>query len=665
MRVLISGSDIHAWLVAGHFTIHGDERVTWHTPYAPLDEWAGLGDDEVHIAPGQGPAFEDTGDADILDVLATGDGGVAWVRKGKPPSLEIVDASGKRTSVPLVASGPRVPGIREEEEWCDDRAELEGHGERSIRLFPARGGLFVTAKESGHVVFHSLASGRIEKTYRLPGAPENTIYAASTQHGVLVGMKWNHRHSELFHLSHDGELLARWPNDDTVRWGMPAPAVIGDHVVTYSDEGPYAHSLALLELPGLREVDHVPIREWPSDMHTDGSRFVAVSETVFIGHVEDGQLVIDREWPLREIMRAGNVAPPPRPSGATDDGRGERIHLESQVDRLAIDDGVPVVLLRAGELCAVHGDGVREILAAEVGPTDAKARFTWTLFQKRSLIDIGAGRAIFSKPGVYAIDLKSGKEVWRVEHRPQIIAGRALPGGLFHVDYDPDDRNLRRWCWTPFDGPAAVLSRAVSDDRVFACEWPRAWWFETFQKIEVLSERITERGVHQTEARVVAETFTLCRWQIGDAEPHRMALPRKITALAVQDEIPYVIARDGSGTMGEREHLYRVKSDGAFEQISKEPLPSFARTLVIAGGQALFVEPQSMGKDGEPSKLYELDFATGIPTLVATARIGAIGSLSIASGKAWWLDSQDATMSVFNVGTKEDLAAICSAPLPL
>lgn len=665
MRVLISGSDIHAWLVAGNFTIHGDERITWHTPYAPLDEWASLGDDEVHVAPGDAPSFDDVADGDVLDVLAMGDGAVAWVRQGKPPSLEIIDASGKRISVPLVASGPRVPGIRDEEEWCDESAELAGHGERSIRLFAARDGLFITANGSGHVVFFSLSSGRIEKTYRVPGAPENTVYAASTPRGVLVGMKWNHRHSELFHLSPDGELIARWPNDETVRWGMPAPAVIGDHVVTYSDEGPYAHSLALLELPELREVDHIRIPEWPSDMHTNGTRFVAVRETVFIGCVEDGRLVIEREWPLREIMLAGKVPPPPRPAGATDDGRGERRHLDTQVERLAIDDGAPIVLLDSGDLCAIEGDGIRQILPAEVGPTDKKAHFTWLLFEKRNLIDVGAGRAIFCKPDLYAIDVKSGKEVWRTPHRGQIIKGHALPGGLFYIDYDPDDRKLRRWCFTPFDGPGVILSRAENSEDAFACEWPRAWWFESAEKLEILSERVTERGVHHTEARVVSETFTLCRWQVGDAEPQRIALPRKIRALAVQDQIPYVIAQNGPGVMGDRDHLYRVTSGGSLEQISKEPLPWFCRSLTIAGEQALFVQPQSMGENGEPSKLYKLDFATGILTLVATARIGAIGSLCVANGKVWWLDAQDATMTIFHVGTKEDFAAICSAPLPL
>jgi hypothetical protein len=658
MRVLVVGGDVHVWAPAGHFTIHAGEaghagqagaRVTWRTPRVANRDHATVGDDDLCLPPPLERYLRDR--EGVADAIALDGGALVALAYQRPPRLEILEVATGRVAltVALRAAGPRLPGLENDRAWRGDRAsdEFEGSGTRGIRLFPSRDGLWVTANESGHVARCSLASGRIDCAYRVPGAPENTVYVAEMVDGVAVGMKWNGRHSDILRLDEAGELVARWPDDHKVRWGMPAPVVVSDSLVTYSDEGPHRGCLALLDGATLHEQDHVKLGDWPGDLHCDGTTFASVSaREVAIGRVREERFAIERIWTMADAMAAAGAPPPERSAHATDDGRGEREWLDRRFAFLSLD-GDETILARAetGEIIARGAAGDRVIV-----PGQAPIKSLVEIFSgppRRVVMGARDGNILYAQGReLVTVSRATGAEIQRIGTAGRIRRAWLVPGGLVYVEDDPVVRQGFIWRWVSDGGEARELSRSLDrsgSPAVLACSGATVWWCE-----------------HSRPAGVYS--WALRRWRVGsDETPAHIDLGLQVLALAVEGDVAIIASDKGYVT-----HLYRVGSDGALEKLSREPLPSFVKHLLVVGGQVVFTEPLSVGKDGRnPPRLHFLD-AAGAPRLLVTSAVESITSLQVVGDRLCWLESTDSGASLLGGGsTIESLAAICSVPLPL
>jgi hypothetical protein len=626
MRILVDGDDVHVWHTTGHFTIHTSDRVTWHTPRVANRDYANSGGDQdlVLVKP---RALDDAADA-----LALADGRLAIAYGGDAPRVDILDGERVVTSIPLAGTGPRLPGLETDPGWPRGAAPatFEGYGTRAIRLFASRDGFWVTANESGHVAHYAFSTNAFDVVHRVPGAPENTVYVVELTRGFLAGMKWNHRHSDILQI--DGGLVARWPSDNAVRWGMPAPVVLGDRVVTYSDDGPHARQLALLAIGTLAEIDHAPVSSWPVDMHGDGKRFACVSpRDVVIGRVDGDKLVIDETWSIAAAMKAAGVGGPERPKTATVDGRGTRTWLEQRVAAFGVDNEI---LTLVDQVTGEVRRGDRVLLDGKPPATGIDAFFA----PRREVFDIAGERIVYSS-GEELVVLPTDQHVETVGY---VVKARLVPGGVFYVEQDRDDRDKHTWCWAGENGEDRELgtSRRNSDIRdPIAVSGALVCWIQFDEQ----------------------RRPSLHRWHAGsDAAPTTIPLTANtILALAVDGETAYVVTRDG-GT-----HVERVTSRGT-ERISTAPLPYFVDHFLVTRDRVFFTEPLTHDKDGRnPPQLYTLD--DGKPVVLVTSHVESIANLQVHGDQQhgdelWWLESTDPSANIGG-GTLETLAAICRLPL--
>jgi hypothetical protein len=360
MRILVDGIDVHVWALCGVFTIHGDDRVTWRTPregYRARSNYASLGDDDVCLPPSLAGALPQN--KGVVDAVVLDDRRLAVAFLGKPSRVEVIDIESGivESTIPLIAKGTALPGGPFSGELSDGE-DFIGSATRGLRLFACKGGFLVTANESGHVASYSLIERRFKQVFRIPGAPENTIYAARSKENLIVGVKWNGRHSDLFLVSEKAELLAHWPDDGEVRWGIPGLAVVGDHLLTYSDEGPHRGELALLGLADLGELSHLKIPSTPMDLDGAGERFAVLTiNHVVTGRVTRGRFHAVRVRSIKDLMAAAGFEPLERLATATDDGRGERVWIERRVDALFVVADKAHIVTDEGALIAIEPTG--------------------------------------------------------------------------------------------------------------------------------------------------------------------------------------------------------------------------------------------------------------------------------------------------------------------
>ncbi|HEU0032343.1 MAG TPA: hypothetical protein VFQ53_17045 [Kofleriaceae bacterium] len=661
MRVLVDGGMVHCWLPAGTFTIDRDHAITWKTRFEPLRHHAASTDEDVRVLP---PHDSIVGD-DVVDAAIVDGGRAAIVVAGTPPMLRIVELSSRRVELelPLRGSGPRLPGISDDERWAEDDVLAGDH--RGIRVFPAGDRVVVTANDSGHVVVVSLADRRIERSYRVPAGSENTVYGARSRAGLVVGMKWNHRHSDLFHVSDDGALLARWPtgdDEDAIRWGMPTPVVVGEHVVTYSDEGPHAGCLAVLALPDLVEIAHHELPHAPTDLHASGDRFAAVSsQVVTIGRIVGGELAIEGSWTIHDVMAAAGVQPPPRASAATTDGRGRRAWFDETIERVVVDGDCSVMSLAGGEVRALEPAGPRVLVEGRATPVDLAALFTEPA--RRVFVDARDGRVLFTRgTTLELVERATGRLVVSVPRPEEARAARIVHGGLVYREEDRESFDTIVIYATTDDGFTAELARGHRDRECqqLVSDGTCAWWVELQYESAVVRDEVTERGLHVREALAQAPVRALARWRVGQPV-ERAPLEHAIQSFARVDDHTYVLSRnaDDAGEM----HLYRIGDDGAFERLTRSALPHFVSGLVVASDRAFFLTPTTGVGPIEPAELWQIELATGAATVLATATIGSFSSLQLAGDDLVWLESRDLSMSFFQLGVATDCAAICRLPL--
>jgi hypothetical protein len=628
MRVLFDeGGNLHVAMQAGRFIVHGERDIEWLTEYAPLKTHAGGLEDEIMV-PGR------TIPESAHDALILAGGRMAVLLDDR---VEVRGADDVvEMSAPLEGDGPRLPGLTPKEAW-QEGTRFTGH-RRGMRLFPAPGGFLVTANESGHVAHFSLEKREFVRTVRVPGAPENTVYAACIRDALLVGMKWNGRHSDLFLLGPDGALMAQWPKpeDEEVRWGMPAPAIIGQRIVTYSDDGPHARQLALLDVSTLRELSNVPIPAWPTDLATDGKRFAAVATNMLVmGHVEGDDIVLDHDWTTRDIMKMANVKGPALREGASDDGKGMRVWLEGRVETLK-PGGARVLVGGANGIVALEAEG--------------KERTTLlSAAAKRTLIDAQGDRLVVLEANRYRV-LEGPKLVEKMVAEPEgegfERSAWLFEGGLLHASSDRegfDDLFTLTWC--PPTGMPKQLATSLSSmgagrSFILARGEGEVAWFE-LQKEDDQYE------------------YWLVRWSPSVKRGQSVQLARPLTALAFDGNALYATSGSSSDA-----HVYRVSAEGGLEQVTNEPLPFASRGLAVGGGRAFFATSTSTSGDTLcPSQLFAINLATGQQSVVSTATVGEIKAVSVAAGKVWWLESVSSGMTFFALGQDEGVSAVCALPL--
>jgi hypothetical protein len=111
-------------------------------------------------------------------------------------------------------------------------------------------------------------------------------------------------------------------------------------------------------------------------------------------------------------------------------------------------------------------------------------------------------------------------------------------------------------------------------------------------------------------------------------------------------------------------HLQRVAEDGTLQRVSKEPLPSFVRAVVVRAQEAFFVEPLSTSNEGlHPAKLWSVDLATGASHVVSTATVGAISDVTIDGDRLRWIEATDTSMAFFSLGANVPYSSVCALAL--
>lgn len=625
MRALFVDGALHVAMPSGRFVARGEalESIEWLTEYAPLVHHAGLLDAEV-FAPGRSVPEGAT------DALPLEGGYLAVVRADRDAlRVDVLDASGAVTlSVPLEGDGERLRAFRSGQEW--QRGPRFSGFKRGVRLFPAPGGFLVTANASGHVARFSLEERRFVQLLRVPGAPENTVYAACVGDELLVGMKWNGRHSEIYRASSDGEVVARWPDEGEVRWGMPGFATVRDalepYVVTYSDEG--TRGLVLLSLPLLEEIDVAELSAWPSDLATDGARFAALSsDRLALGRVRNARLVLDAAWTKRDLLKKAGVSIPALPQAATADGRGTRVWLEGGITTLVVD-GERALVGSEGGVLEVDGSGERKTLLPPM---------------KRELLDARGDRLIVLEGRRLRL-LEGANLVERMRVEPKergTPRAWLLEEGFLHVGEEEVARFrsefVLTWCAAP--GAMKELARSVVD-------------FEPF----VLARGGDEVAWYELQREDGEEERWIVRWR-PKGQGASILVEHPIGALAFDGATLYATSS------GSPAHLHRVDADGSLVPITKEPLPFAARGLAVGGGRAFFTVKTAMGSEGPlPSQLFEVDLATGEQRPIATAIVGELHSVTVSGGRVWWIETSTPGV-VLPDGQGKRASAICSLEL--
>ncbi|MEQ9325602.1 MAG: hypothetical protein RIF41_40930 [Polyangiaceae bacterium] len=301
MRVWTNGKAVFAWLPVGRLRIDLEDgtKSTFETGPDPDRRQADAYTDAELFAPAlkkgvdllaayDGDAPIDavaTSDKDIAVVVGE-DGGPLELRvgppKGKKPKLAIsLDAKGTPVSWPeatmWAASAP--PPISSDSAFV-------AKGPRGARLSQSPHGLSIACGASGHVAVVRPGSKKLDFVLRLPCHDDALLHAVATEQGVLATLVVEDRHSLAVHLSEDGELLGRWP-EDSFGWGMTKMALLGEHALVYEDQ---AQSLSLLRLPDLVEEQRQRSGTKVVDLAatTDGTSFAAAASTqVVVGRIEE------------------------------------------------------------------------------------------------------------------------------------------------------------------------------------------------------------------------------------------------------------------------------------------------------------------------------------------------------------------------------------------
>lgn len=628
MRVLFVGEDLHVAMPVGRFIVRRSGEIEWLTDYAPLKTHADPLDGDI-VAPGR-EVPEGAHDALLLE-----GGRMAVLLDDR---VEVLDRDDEvEMSASLEGDGERLPGVDPAREHWEKRTQFAGY-RRGMRLFPANGGFLVAANESGHVARFSLEGRRFERIVRVPAAPENTVYAADGPGGLVIGMKWNGRHSDIFILDENDELAARWLDEDTdeVRWGMPGMAPIGGKIVTYSDEGPHRSQLALLDARDLRELHHAPIAAWPQDIATDGERFAAVgSDLLVIGHVEGDRILLDSQWTVRDLLERANVKAPERTMAATDDGAGTRRWLEERITALQ-HDGKRLLLVAKDGIVTLEGDERKVLLSSAI---------------ERTLLDAQGDRLLVREGGRYRV-LEGPKLTERMVAQPdgERRFGQCawlFEGGLLHVDRMGERfEETFELVWCPPAGAPKGLASSTRDGAGDAF---------------VLARREGEAAWYELQTEGNTKEHWIVRWGPNTKRGQSVQVEDPVRALAFDGATLYATAGRYSSETG----LYRVTPEGAVEQVTEDTLPFASHGLVIGGGRAFFATGTSSGPGAQiqPSRLFAVDLATGHQSLLATATTGEFTSLTVAADRLWWLEAVTSGMSFLKQGQDEGLSAVCSLPL--
>lgn len=682
MRVLLDDQEnIHALLPVGRFTISQSQDVTWYTPYEPLRSCANQADDEVLLPPELDGRIQLLANAhgELLDALVLSESRTAMiVKRDNVPWLMLWDSETSQllADIPLIAEAQRLDCFRLQEHWSS-QTTFRGSSGRGLRLFATPEGMTITANESGHVAILSFESKMLDRVFRVPAAPENTVYAAKVKDGLLVGMLWNHRHSELYLVSDEGDLIAKWPPEGEVRWAMPTPVVLGDRIVVYSDEGPNARTLHLLKLPTFEEIAYLPVFAAPSDVHGDPSTnwFVAAMDRgILQAHVEDDEFDESTFWHVNELMEMGGVEGIARPNHATLDGRGERIWLETQVTHMGVHQGAPIVRLsESHEIVALDGSAEGRIIVAGK-PKEEKtgqARL-WAIFDapRHDLVDCRQGALLFhTDEGISRMGVQGGTEELVVRTHLDMGCVRQLANGIWYVARDADDSDTFHVYWFGADEDAqkspsgqwlSTFKRRGLDSIAAFAEANDVWWYEYGCTEEIVREAVSARGVLQQEIHTTNERFTLRRWCGNTQLLQTWTLERPIEIMAAFQGTAYVVTRgrhsDPEGYY--KTHLWRVLPDGSLEQISKHDLGTVT-SFVVGQGEAFWVDPAGISNQGTfPATLKRLDMATGKVDVLVEATFGDLSHVTIDHGKLWWLESGSMADALYARDSMEDCASV-------
>lgn len=623
MRVLFEGGDLHVAMPAGRFIVRRGGEIEWLTDYAPLKTHASSLDDDI-LVPGR-KVPDGAHDALLLE-----GGRMAVLFDDR---VEVLDRDDEvEMSVDLEGDGERLP-LTTQEVW-GKKTRFSGY-KRGMRLFSAKNGFVVTANESGHVGVFSLEERGFTDIVRVPAAPENTVYATTIGDDLVIGMKWNGRHSDIFRLDPDGQIVGKWIEDDSgeVRWGMPGMALIGDAIVTYSDDGPNARQLALLS-SDLEEIDNVPIPTWPTDIATDGERFAAVATNLLvIGHVEGSSIVIDQQWTVADLLKKANIAAPALRDSASDDGTGTRVWMKGHVTAVRPVSGTRAILSVDGRIVSLERDVQTPMLSAVV---------------RRTLLDAHADRLAVVEGERYRVlagPKWSEKLVAEPEGEGHHRDARLLEGGLVHLSSEKEDFDVvYTLTWCPPTGMPKELGTSIgsiSDDFVLAHREGEVAWYE-LQREEGGPER------------------WIVRWSPNVKRGQSVKVEQKVLALAFDGATLYAKAGDGR----EDDHIYRVTADGDLERVTERPLPFATRELAAGNGRVFFRTGTGMSADKVfPSQLFAVDVATGKQSIVSTATTGEISEVRVCGGHLWWLEARSGGMALMRVGQDDGMSAVCSLPL--
>ena len=646
MRLLFDDTDLHCWFPGGTFTVHADDSVHWRTPVDPTREFAITYTEAEVCVP---PPREAELDAlyrrfDVVrDVAVMGDGRLAAV-VGDAPKLMVVDDAGEPVwQVDLRMAGRRSPAYSDQEYWSEDEA-FEGTDQRGLRIEPSRDGVVVTANESGHAAFFD-ASGTCVVCWRVPAAPENTVFAARLDGALLIGVLFNGRHSELHVLTDEGEVLAKWPPQGEVRWGMTTPIVADDRVVVYSDEGPNRKHLHLLSLPDLDEVYYCGPLEWPvaAAVNEAGSLFaVASPNQLLLASVEAEEIVVLFHRTIGELLNSSDAERPDPPATATVDGRGERIWFDGDIDFLHIRSGGEVIYMRLDDyaICArtISGDA-REILPPRpiqrldflgdliVGDPGPKVEIFERRFHPR-IWDVSDREILMEEGGErFRLNLESGeKTVISIPHGGGVMETMRMFGdGVFFAVSERSRESFDddvRWQLLGSDGSVQMLStsnrRTAMRVAAVACE-EAMWWVEWDTSGE----------------------YRLCRLDL-DGSVSRWSLDREVRALSVRGTDAFVITVGGPDSPEgyDARLVQRVGPDGALTPVSHVPLPFGTSGLVVGSTAAYVLEGPSFGGGRNPSQIHRIDLETGESALLAREVFAELSQLRVAEARVWWLEGQ-------------------------
>jgi hypothetical protein len=661
MRVLFDDEAIHAWLPAGHFTLRRGGSVEWHTADDPLRDLASRGDDEVRLPRSLDPDILASFGEALVDAAVLSEGELAVVLAGTPPLLRVFEHPGGPLSfeLPLSAEGVRVPGFDGEE--LADSPQFEGSGRRGIRLFDSPHGLVVAANESGHVAHVSIPNKRFGKVYRTPAAPEHDVSGRVTESGLLVSVVFNHRHIALRHLDGDGTLTGSWPEPDEVRWGTPPPVVLAGRVIAYSDEGPNAGALHVLTLPELEEEQHFALPEWPTDsaLSADGEQFAFASEAAVTVGWFDGDRIAGKVHDVAALRDEARVAPPPRSSTASDDGRGSRRWFDDGLELVTVHRGVPLVRQSDRSLGWLRGDGSREALF----PGRAGQRAAPDVLDARDGALLLAG----APPQIVDLATKKTRPVDLTFDQDEIeetrlLCARILGGGVFRchrVRVDRHDEVVFSY-WTPEKG-ARELARSTDfsrPDPPFAVGGGAVWYFTMREERRDMGSYTSVSHSDERLHRFTPATFSIASFKATHV-PKTIVANGRGALLSVEPD-------DQDGEDAHERYLQIVSPIGKVER--RPEIDMLHLEIAFARDGMLYArEPRSqlIGEHRAPDRLVRIDLATGKRRVFATAVTAQLSGLTIDDRTLWWLEGTTANQAfaqmIFAKGpSREAVSSLCT-----